>query len=39
MTDKNENLALAVVSSGWSKVGEQSTSQDVLWLLLLQVHC
>jgi hypothetical protein len=35
MTDKNENLALAVVSSGWSKVGKQSTSQDVLWLLML----
>ncbi len=39
LTDKNENLALAVVSSGWSKVGKQPTSQVVLWLLMLQVRC
>ena len=35
LTEKNENLALIVVSSGWSKVGEHPTSQDVLWLLML----
>jgi hypothetical protein len=38
LTDKNDNLALAVVSSGWSKVGEHSTIQDESWLLMLQVH-
>ena len=38
LTDKNDNLALAVVSSGWSKVGEHSTIQDESCLLMLQVH-
>lgn len=37
LTDKNENLALAVVSTGWSKVGKPPTSQDV-WVLMLQVR-
>lgn len=35
LTDKNENLALAVVSSGWSKVGKHPTSQKMSWLLML----